>query len=304
MTSFKSYHPIWALSLSLIVVFQMSCTGKTNSIDRQTGADSAQGIVSDSSQTKSAEVVTIYSPSMKKDINALVVLPQNYDESTGDYPVVYLLHGFSDNYNTYYEKIPALADLANQHQLLIVCPDGGYSSWYFDSPIDPAYQYETHVTQEVVAYIDSAYRTKVSPAGRAITGHSMGGHGALYLAISHPEVYGAAGSMSGGVDLTYATTAWDIPKRLGSYSQNKQRWHDHSVIDMANQLVGRQMPLIIDCGLKDFFYQKNVNLHQKLLKLNIAHDYIERPGKHSWDYWANAVHYQMLFFSRFFEAGQ
>ena len=60
--------------------------------------------------------------------------------------------------------------------------------------------------------------------------------------------------------------------------------------------------LIIDCGTEDFFYEVNKNLHEQLLYRNIPHDYIARPGSHNWNYWTNAVQYQLLFMHRFFES--
>lgn len=75
------------------------------------------------------------------------------------------------------------------------------NSWYFDSPVDTAYRYETHISKEVVGFIDGHYRTRANKKYRAITGLSMGGHGALFIALRHSDIFGAAGSISGGVDL-------------------------------------------------------------------------------------------------------
>jgi len=88
--------------------------------------------------------------------------------------------------------------MADRYGAIIVTPDGGVDSWYFDSPVDPTYRYETFVTQELIPYIDKLYKTVADRSGRAIAGLSMGGHGALYLAIRHQELFAAAGSMSGG----------------------------------------------------------------------------------------------------------
>jgi S-formylglutathione hydrolase FrmB len=58
--------------------------------------------------------------------------------------------------------------------------------------------------------------------------------------------------------------------------------------------------LIIDCGTADFFFEVNERLHKELLYRNIPHDYITRPGSHNWDYWKNAVRYQLLYFYDYF----
>ena len=80
------------------------------------------------------------------------------------------------------------------------------ASWYWNSPVDPKSQYETFISDELIKAIDSKYKTIKNRTGRAITGLSMGGHGALYLAIKHQDVFGAAGSMSGGVDIGHSLT--------------------------------------------------------------------------------------------------
>jgi len=106
--------------------------------------------------------------------------------------------------------------------------------------------------------------------------------------------------MSGGVDLTYNVANWDLKKRLGDFAKNPAVWKENSVINLIETLKGKSLPMIVDCGTEDFFYEINKNLHAKMLKLKIPHDYIERPGFHNWDYWNNAIDYQVLFFHLFF----
>jgi len=120
------------------------------------------------------------------------------------------------------------------------------------------------------------------------------------MAIKHPEVFGAAGSMSGGVDLTFKPKSWQISKRLGEYSKNTDIWHQNSVFHQIQKLKDKNTALIIDCGTDDFFYEINKKLHEKLLKLKIPHDFIIRPGNHSWTYWKNSIDYQMMFFYKYF----
>lgn len=246
------------------------------------------------------DTISVFSAKMNKEIKSVVVLPEKYSK-TKKYPVVYLLHGYSDNYKKWVNTVPAIKSLATKHQVILVCPDGGYSSWYFDSPIDPSYQYETHITRELLPYIDTHYATLAKREARAITGLSMGGHGALYLAIRNKELFSNAGSMSGGVDLLASTKKYDIAKRIGSFETSPNEWTSRSVLNMVSSLRNNELNLIFDCGVADFFYDINVALHQKLLELKINHDYIERPGEHNWSYWTNAINYQLLFFDRSFD---
>jgi S-formylglutathione hydrolase FrmB len=245
------------------------------------------------------DTVVTYSASMQKNIKAVVITPAGY-ATNNKFPVVYLLHGYGGNQTDWINKVPAIGNYADQYHLIIVCPDGNFSSWYFDSPIDSTWKYETYICSELVNWIDTHFNTIKNKTGRGITGLSMGGHGALYLAFKHQDIFGTAGSMSGGVDLTPFPNNWDLSKRLGIYAQNQQSWETHSVINLTHLLTANSLALIIDCGSDDFFYKVNVNLHEKLLYSNIPHDFISRPGGHSWEYWSNAVAYQLLFMSRYF----
>lgn len=248
-----------------------------------------------------AQVVAIKSAKMGRDINATIVVPEQYfdpDLQEEQFPVVYLLHGADGSYRDWPSKAD-LDDLASEYGVIIACPDG-QDSWYFDSPIDPKMQFETFVTQELVAYVDGHYRTLPERRYRAITGLSMGGHGALWCAWRHPDVFGACGSMSGGVDISQFPDRWNIHKRLGAYADNKQRWQDHSVISLVPKLKDGQQAIIIDDGSEDFFYKVNCELHDALLKAKISHDFTIRPGNHSWTYWVNSLDYHMLFFAKYF----
>lgn len=247
------------------------------------------------------DTVLIHSQAMNRDIPIIVVTPEGYQQGQQFYPAVYLLHGYSGNYTDWTSKAPNVTELADQHQLLLVCPDGGFNSWYFDSPIDPASQYETHVSEEIVRYVDEHYRTIPENKGRAITGLSMGGHGALFLAIRHQDIFGAAGSMSGGVNLTFDINAWEIELKLGRYEENPLRWDSLSVINILDSIQRDSLAMIIDCGVDDFFIEINRRLHHELLQKDIPHDYIERPGAHNWHYWRNAIKYQLLFFRTYFD---
>ncbi|MCX2574114.1 alpha/beta hydrolase [Pedobacter sandarakinus] len=254
--------------------------------------------ISGYAEAAKVDTIATFSKSMHKTIKATVVLPEKYRVGTG-LPVLYLLHGAGGNYKDWISKVPAIKGYADQYKMIIVCPDGNQSSWYFDSPIDSTYRYDTYVSKELVEIIDRKYSTIANRKGRAITGLSMGGHGALYLGIKHQDVFGAMGSMSGGVDIKPFPNGWDLPKRLGAYSEFPQNWKDNSVVDLVG-LIKPQLGIIIDCGTNDFFYGVNEHLHQELLRLKIPHDYTSRPGGHSWEYWANSIKYHMVYFSDFF----
>jgi S-formylglutathione hydrolase FrmB len=247
------------------------------------------------------ETVEIFSPSMHKNIRCLIITPDDYSVMAGPYPVLYLLHGWSGNYAGWLGDAPQLQQHADTYRMLIVCPDGGYDSWYLDSPVDTSVRYETHITREVVNYVDYYYHTRQERSGRAIAGLSMGGHGALSLAIRHPDLFGAAGSMAGGLDLRpFRKNNWDLEGVLGEPGAYWQNWEDYSVVNLVDRLKNRQLSLIIDCGTGDFFIEPNREMHRRLLDARIEHEYTERPGEHNDEYWGNAIDMQVLFFHKFF----
>lgn len=246
------------------------------------------------------DTVETYSNSMQKTIKAVIITPDGYSESKG-LPVLYLLHGHGGNYADWITKDKELDEYADRYNMIIVCPDGGVNSWYFDSPVNKDFRYETYVSKELVTWVDKNYKTIKDRSGRAITGLSMGGHGALYLAFRHQDVFGAAGSMSGGVDIRPFPRNWELSQRLGTYAENPENWNENTVINMLHLLTPGSLALIIDCGTGDFFYEVNVKLHEKLKYRNIPHDFISRSGSHTWDYWKNSIRYQLVFFTDFFD---
>jgi S-formylglutathione hydrolase FrmB len=253
-------------------------------------------------QAATVDTVSIFSKAMGKAFKCVVIQPDKKAEKTPALPVVYLLHGWSGNYTDWIRKVPAIRELADLYRIIIVCPDGGYASWYIDSPLDASLRYETYIGTEVPEYIDANYATINDRRARAITGLSMGGHGALFLAFRHQDRFAACGSMSGGVDLNdNPRNRFGIDKTIGDTITYADNWNKYSVINIIDKKVNDSLKIIVDCGTEDFFYDVNQALHEKMLRLKIPHDYIERPGRHDWNYWGNAVKYQLLFFRNYFD---
>lgn len=253
------------------------------------------------------DTISIYSTAMHKEFKCVVIKPGSYKKSAGksgkkeNFPVVYLLHGYGGWYSNWLIRVPQLKVYADEYNLMIVCPDGGISSWYFDSPVDSTMKYETYIGKEVPGYIDTHYNTINYRSGRAITGLSMGGHGGLFIGLRHTDFFGGCGSMSGAVNLAGLTSKFDIVQRIGDTVNHAEEWKSYSVMNLVERPLKYSIKIIIDCGTEDFLYNGNLALHEKMLKLKIPHEYIERPGKHEWPYWRNAVQYQLLFFANYFK---
>ncbi|CAN5913484.1 alpha/beta hydrolase family protein [soil metagenome] len=257
------------------------------------------------------DTLAIPSVAMQKTYKAAVVLPNAYAKSKAAFPVLYLLHGGGGQFSDWLRQTPdklLLHKLADQYNLIIVTPDAGPTSYYFDSPLDQTSQYETFISKELVEKIDGTYRTVRDRRGRVIAGLSMGGHGAMYIATQHPDLYCAAGSMSGVMDINTAT--WKVPadfaqlraqnfaKLLGPPGEGGHPYPDYTAVGRTNKIKESNLKLIIDCGVDDFLIDTNRELHRRLLYNQTPHDYIERPGAHTWEYWENALPYQVLFFHK------
>ncbi len=264
----------------------------------------AFSVISLCSSAASVDTVEVYSNAMHQSFKCVVIKPDINTDKSVALPVVYLLHGYSGWYSNWIIRVPQLKDYADQFSTMIVCPEGGYSSWYFDSPLDSSMRYETYIAKEVPDYIDAHYNTIRDRSGRAITGLSMGGHGGLFLGFRHADRFGACGSMSGGVDLNTMHTRFDVSKRIGDTITYAQNWNDYSVINLVEHYPKDSLAIIFDIGTDDFFYASNHALHEKMLKLKIPHDYTERPGKHDWAYWRNSIQFQLMFFRNYFNKGR
>jgi S-formylglutathione hydrolase FrmB len=258
------------------------------------------------------DTLQIASKAMNKTYNAAVVKPNSYAKGKTNYSVLYLLHGAYGHFRDWLKSTPnknLVTDLADQYNIIIVMPEGETFSFYIDSPVNKESQFETFITQEVIQKVDATYRTIASKNGRVITGLSMGGHGALYLSSKHPELFCAAGSMSGAVDMNMMLNPDNLERTktlltpiLGTEVLSAEAYKRYAVIDKVDLLKANKMPLIIDCGVDDFLIETNRELHRRLVYNKVPHDYIERPGAHTWEYWDNALPYHMLFFSKILKA--
>ena len=254
------------------------------------------------------DTLEVASAAMSKTYKAAIVLPNSYAKSKKTYPVMYLLHGAYGHFADWLKNTPnkdLVKNLADQYNMIIVMPEGETFSFYLDSPVNQGSQFETFITQEVIQKVDKTYRTINNKNGRVITGLSMGGHGALYLSAKHPELFCAAGSMSGAVDMSVMLnrdSSAQVVKLMqpifGDKSDQPEMYKQYAVLGMIDKIKTNKLPLIIDCGVDDFLIEPNKELHRRLVYSKVDHDYTERPGAHTWDYWENSLPYHVLFFNK------
>jgi S-formylglutathione hydrolase FrmB len=260
------------------------------------------------------DTLEVFSPSMQKTLKAAVTTPSTYHTSQDRYPVIYLLHGGSGSYSDWHKKVTQkglVNQLAETYNVVIVTPGVGPASYYYDSPFLDSVQYETYMIQELIPLIDTQYRTLAQKESRAITGLSMGGHGAITLAAKHPELFVAAGSMSGVMNID--TDLWKVGddfrnlrkkgqlEMLGAINYKAPQFNPYTAVGLVDQLKDQGIAVIIDCGVDDFLIETNRQMHGLLLEKKIAHEYIERPGAHTWTYWTEAVPIQFSFLNKYLQ---
>lgn len=245
------------------------------------------------------ELLQFNSPYLGSTENVTVITPDCAANPGVKLPVVYMLNGHGGDHLTWIYLRPDLTQLADKYGMIMVCPHG-QDSWYWDSPVDSTMRMESYITRELVPYIDSHYPTLAEASQRAVMGLSMGGHGALWLGMRHPDIWGNAGSMSGGVDIRPFPDSWHMKDRLGTLKANPRRWDEHTVINLVPSLKPGELNITFDCGSDDFFATVNENLHRALTEAGIAHDYTVRPGAHTGKYWHDSIPHHLVFFDQKF----
>jgi len=222
-----------------------------------------------------------FSPTLGKQTALYAILP---DSGDGPFPVYYLLHGLSDDYTIWHRRTRIEAYAAGK-PIIVVMPDG-FRSFYTDHGCGPAYG--KYMAQDVVGFVERTFPAQRQRSGRCIGGLSMGGYGALRLALAYPELFCSANSHSGALQIwkeplnnkptqEYRCTFGENP--VGSA-------HDLEALVKKAKRSRHGLPALrIDCGEADFLIEHNRTFHRFLEKSKVPHEYAEFPGAHSWDYW-------------------
>jgi|GEM_PF-269855 len=276
----------------------------------------------------------------------MVYLPPGYDaDKNARYPVIYYLHGLGGHEGNW----PKLGLVKNADALkigaIVIMPDGD-DSFYANAvsrwqPYERCLKqrrpfgaernmkhycvrtpnYETYMTSDLIQHVDATYRTLGTRAGRGIAGLSMGGYGALMLALRHKDLYAAAASHSGVDALLYkgpfpyvkgkvqlATNIRAALKRLGFFGvlfrqvfgTELSNWQKHDPAFLAQSLKPGELALYLDCGTEDEFRLHNgmQYLHELLLAHNIEHTYYIGHGHHRAPFWRDRVDDSLRFFKK------
>lgn len=264
------------------------------------------------------EGLTMKSTVMGKDVHYTVYLPPDYATSARQYPVVYLLHGLSDNDTGWLQfgEVDRIANTAiasgDIPPMIIVMPDGGVS-WYINNDRGDV-RWEDMFVSEFIPYVENSYRIRKAKEYRGIAGLSMGGYGSLVLSMRHPELFAAVAAFSSGVFTDDEVVGWTQdtydkifgpvfgPGRVGADRLTPQ-WHEYSVLDLARNTPPAKLRTVryyIDCGDDDFLYAGNSMLHIYLRQKEIPHEYRVRDGAHTWTYWRTGLPAGLAFIGQSF----
>ena len=244
-----------------------------------------------------------------------VYLPNSFGKTERLYPVVYLLHGLSDDYRAWIQKgnmqtvVDELMGTGEACEMVIVMPNAGgpdpHNIWngYFNMP---GWNYEDFFFQEFMPKVEAKYRIIGDKGHRAVMGLSMGGGGSVVYAQRHPELFSSCYAMSAWLDnRNDEVRAKNSPKDCLYYVGEAVR--EHSALDFVDNAdeqtlaALRTVKWFIDCGDDDFLLDLNVGLHQKMRNHKVKSELRVRNGVHNWEYWHLALRWALPFASRNFD---
>nr|MBC7245709.1 hypothetical protein [Chloroflexota bacterium] len=216
-----------------------------------------------------------HSQALRKRMAFVLYLPDSYEqESANCYPVLYLLHGSGHNRHSVMREVCPQQHVSLLGEALLVIPDGD-QGWWLDSPVLPHLCYGQYVL-ELVQFVDLHYRTIARREARGISGFSMGGYGAMLLASQHPELFGAASSLLGPLDIAQLFPAhYRLGRLLGS---DLTVWQEYNPTQRAPNLAGTALQF---CTAEEAFDRpQNDAFAAALRSLHIPFEYHIYAGGH------------------------
>lgn len=226
--------------------------------------------------------------------NFYITLPDNIKNCK----VLYLLHGLSDNHTDWMRKT-SIERYANQRNTAVIMPDGA-RSFYTDMAFGR--NYYSYISHELPNYINSVFNLNQSRENTFIAGLSMGGYGAVKIALSNPEKYAGAASLSGALDFASLLKSGDDEYKrlilliLGENPEvETNRNNLFYLIDELSKTDAPKPAIYQACGTEDFLYEANQNFKAKISEFDFNYKYEEGPGAHTWDFWDEYIQKAMDF---------
>jgi putative tributyrin esterase len=235
-----------------------------------------------------------HSPALAKACSMTVIVPEG---SVGQppFPVCYLLHGLSDDHTSWARHTSIERHVAGL-PLIVVMPDGG-RGFYCDAVDGPAY--ERHLLDDVIGFVDRTFHTMPERQGRVIGGLSMGGYGAIKLALKYPQLFCSAVSHSAALDVQRRLERPEVAEEMRRIFGPAPGGGPNDPYALAATIDRTLLPALrLDCGLEDGLLEENRAFHRHLEQLGIPHEYAECPGAHTWEYWDCHIQEALAFHQR------
>ena len=266
---------------------------------------------------RAGKVVTdsLQSRTLGAEVKYNVYIPDGFDKSEKQYPVIYLLHGLSDTYTAWVEKggmqtvVDELIGSGELQDVVIVMPNAGgpdiHNTWngYFNMP---GWNYEDFFFKEFIPVVEKKYHIVGDKGHRAVMGLSMGGGGSTVYCQRHPDMFSSCYAMSAWLDNESGQVGGQDMKKDKLYYVS-QSVREHSALDFIDNAdeatleALRGVKWFFDCGDDDFLVRLSFELHMKMKAKGVKDELRIRNGVHNWEYWHTALRTALPFASRNFD---
>ena len=266
---------------------------------------------------KVMDQLTLDSKILKGERKFAVYLPPDYDTSTRSYPVLYLLHGHTDDQTGWIQfgEVHRITDNAIKNgkatPMVIIMPDADTGQPGYTNAISGKWNYEDFFFEEFMPHVEKRFRIKRNKRFRAISGLSMGGGGSFLYALHRPDLFSSVAPISAslGPQTVDEMKIFSYVDYWG-YSESNYNKSDYEkfnklnnplyLVDQEDSKTLNSIRWYIDCGDDDYLYKNNSLMHLKMREKGVNHEYRVRDGEHSWSYWRSALPSVLEFISQKF----
>ncbi len=251
--------------------------------------------------------VDFHSDVLQMAVSIDVILPQAPATQIGMggkrenvFPTLYLLHGLSDDH-TIWQRRTSIERYAARYGIAVVMPNA-HRSWYTD--MVHGGRFFTYISEELPSVCRSFFNGMSEKREyNYVAGLSMGGYGALKIAMAYPERYAGAASFSGAIDVCKYV---EDEGYRGRRSWGDIFGEEGSIVGTVNDVYGTtqkqidsgaELPSVyLSCGTEDGLLPATRKMHELLDKNNISHAYREAAGNHNWEFWDDEIQRALEYF--------
>ena len=241
-----------------------------------------------------------------------IYLPPDYETSSRSYPVLYLLHGYTDDQTGWVQfgEVKYITDKAIKEgvatPMIVIMPDADTGLPGYTNSISGKWNFEDFFFEELMPYVEKRFRIKKNKRFRAVAGLSMGGGGSFLYALHRPDLFSSAAPLSAWMGPQTLDEMKDFAKRENMTFKEKdfesflERNNPLKLIDKISKETLNSVRWYIDCGDDDFLFEGNSLMHIKMRKKGVNHEFRIRDGGHTWTYWRTALPSVLEFISQKF----